>query len=130
LPQRALDTAKGDTVIHNAAMEPEVVDLANFLIAMGAKIAGQGGDTLRITGVAELHGVEYEIIPDRIVTGTLLLCGASTRGDVTVTGTSDDGRVHIALHKQVFARSDSDAESRAQQLVPFQAGVPGHVLAK
>jgi UDP-N-acetylglucosamine 1-carboxyvinyltransferase len=65
-------------------MEPEVVDLANFLVAMGARISGQGGDTIVIDGVAELHGVEYEIIPDRIVAGTLLLAGAATRGDVTI----------------------------------------------
>lgn len=77
--------AKGRTTIVNAAMEPEVVDLANFLVAMGAKISGQGGDTIVIEGVKKLHGVEYEIIPDRIQTGTLLLAGAITRGDVTVT---------------------------------------------
>jgi UDP-N-acetylglucosamine 1-carboxyvinyltransferase len=83
-------TADGDTIVRNAAMEPEVVDLANFLIAMGAKIHGAGGDTLRITGVRELHGVEYEIIPDRITTGTLLVAGAITRGDVTIRGTRPD----------------------------------------
>ncbi|HET7813014.1 MAG TPA: UDP-N-acetylglucosamine 1-carboxyvinyltransferase [Candidatus Baltobacteraceae bacterium] len=77
--------AEGMTTIRNVAMEPEVVDLANFLNAMGARIAGAGSDTVFIEGVSELHGVEYEIIPDRIVTGTLLLCGAATRGDVTVT---------------------------------------------
>ncbi len=77
--------ANGTTVIRNAAMEPEVTDLANFLIKMGAKISGVGGVTLTVVGVDELHGVEYEVIPDRIVTGTLLLCGAITRGDVTVT---------------------------------------------
>ena len=70
----------------NVAMEPEVVDLADFLVAMGARISGQGTDTIVIDGVDELHGTEYEIIPDRIVTGTLLLAGAVTRGDVTVTG--------------------------------------------
>ncbi|MBV9440347.1 MAG: UDP-N-acetylglucosamine 1-carboxyvinyltransferase, partial [Candidatus Eremiobacteraeota bacterium] len=80
-------TAEGDTIVRNAAMEPEVVDLANFLVAMGAKIAGQGGDTMRITGVPELHGVEYESIADRIATGTLLIAGALTRGDVTVRRT-------------------------------------------
>ena len=77
--------AVGTTTLRNVAMEPEVVDLANFLIAMGAKIAGHGGDTIVIEGVRELHGVEYEIIADRIVTGTLLLSGCATRGDVTVT---------------------------------------------
>jgi UDP-N-acetylglucosamine 1-carboxyvinyltransferase len=76
--------AEGTTTIRNTAMEPEVVDLGNFLIAMGAKISGLGGDTITVEGVDELHGVEYEIIPDRIVTATLLLSGAVTRGDVTV----------------------------------------------
>ncbi len=83
-------TADGDTLIRNAAMEPEVVDLAHFLNAMGARIAGQGGDTIRITGVPELHGVEYSIVPDRIATGTLLLAGAITHGDVTVKQTRPD----------------------------------------
>ena len=76
--------AQGTTTIRNVAMEPEVVDLCNFLLAMGAKISGVGTDTLVIEGVEELHGVDYEIIADRIVAGTLLLCGAATRGDVTV----------------------------------------------
>ncbi len=76
--------AAGTTTLRNVAMEPEVVDLADFLVAMGARVAGQGGDTIVIDGVSELHGVEYEIIPDRIVTGTLLLAGSATRGDVTV----------------------------------------------
>lgn len=83
-------TAEGTTTISNVAMEPEVVDLANFLNAMGAKIHGIGTDALRVDGVAELHGVEYEIIPDRIVTGTLILSGAATRGDVTVTKCNPD----------------------------------------
>ena len=77
--------ASGTTTIRNAAMEPEVVDLADFLNAMGARVAGTGTDTIVIEGVRELHGVEYTIIPDRVVTGTLLIAGAATRGDVTVT---------------------------------------------
>jgi UDP-N-acetylglucosamine 1-carboxyvinyltransferase len=76
--------ADGTTTIANAAAEPEVVDLADFLVAMGAKIQGQGTDTIVIDGVKKMHGVEYEIIPDRIATGTILLAGAITRGDVTV----------------------------------------------
>ncbi|MHB8177586.1 MAG: UDP-N-acetylglucosamine 1-carboxyvinyltransferase [Vulcanimicrobiaceae bacterium] len=78
-------TADGTTTLRNVAMEPEVVDLANFLSAMGGRVAGAGTDTIVIEGVAQLHGVDYEIIPDRIVAGTLLFCGAATRGDVTVT---------------------------------------------
>jgi len=77
--------ARGTTTIYNAAMEPEVVDLANFLVAMGARIAGQGETTITIEGVPRLHAVEYTLIPDRIVAGTFLLFGAATRGDVTVT---------------------------------------------
>jgi UDP-N-acetylglucosamine 1-carboxyvinyltransferase len=74
----------GITTIRNAAMEPEVLDLADFLVSMGARIAGHGSEVIVVEGVRELHGVEYEIIPDRIVTGTLLLSAAATRGDVTV----------------------------------------------
>ncbi|MGH7737144.1 MAG: UDP-N-acetylglucosamine 1-carboxyvinyltransferase [Candidatus Tyrphobacter sp.] len=77
--------ADGTTTLRNVAMEPEVVDLANFLRAMGANVNGAGTDTIVVDGVAELHGVEYAIIPDRIVAGTLLFAGAVTRGDVTVT---------------------------------------------
>jgi len=77
--------AEGTTTIRNVAMEPEVVDLGNFLNAIGARISGLGTDTIVIEGVDELRGGEYEIIPDRIVTATLLLSGAVTRGDVTVT---------------------------------------------
>lgn len=76
--------ARGTTTLRNVAMEPEVIDVADFLNAMGAKISGQGTDTIVLEGVRELHGVDYEIIPDRIVAGTLLLAGAATRGDVTV----------------------------------------------
>ncbi len=81
----AASVAEGTTTLKNVAMEPEVVDLADFLVAMGAKIAGQGTDTIVVEGVSELHGVEYEVIPDRIVAGTLLIAGAVSRGDVTVT---------------------------------------------
>lgn len=93
-------TAEGTTIIRNAAMEPEVVDLANFLVAMGAQITHAGSDMIRIDGVSELHGVEYEIIPDRIVAGTLLLCGATTRGDVTVTHCIPDHLAALSLKLQ------------------------------
>ena len=76
--------AEGTTQINNVAMEPEVVDLADFLAAMGANIKGQGTETIVVEGVDSLRGVEYEVIPDRIVAGTLAIAGAATRGDVTV----------------------------------------------
>jgi UDP-N-acetylglucosamine 1-carboxyvinyltransferase len=77
--------AKGETVLRNAAREPEVLDLADLLTEMGAKIDGAGTSTIRVEGVERLHGAEHTIIPDRIEAGTFLLAGAITGGDVTVT---------------------------------------------
>ncbi len=76
--------AKGNTTIVNAAKEPHVVDVANFLVCMGAKIKGAGTDVIRITGVENLHGCNYSIIPDQIETGTLMIAAAATRGDVLI----------------------------------------------
>lgn len=76
--------AEGVTIIENAACEPEVVDLANFLVAMGAEIEGQATHTIKVKGVKKLHGARYSIIPDRIEAGTFLLAGAITGGDVFV----------------------------------------------
>jgi UDP-N-acetylglucosamine 1-carboxyvinyltransferase len=78
--------AKGETVLRNAAREPEVADLAALLVKMGAHIEGAGTSTIRIEGVQALHGAEHTIIPDRIEAGTFLIAGAITGGDVTVTG--------------------------------------------
>jgi UDP-N-acetylglucosamine 1-carboxyvinyltransferase len=78
--------AKGETVLRNAAREPEVTDLAALLIAMGAKIEGAGTSTIRIEGVERLHGATHTIIPDRIEAGTFVIAGAITGGDVAVTG--------------------------------------------
>jgi len=78
--------AQGETVIENAAREPEVVDLANCLIRMGARIDGVGTDKIRIRGVERLHGAEYAIMPDRIETGTYLCAAAATGGSVRLTG--------------------------------------------
>lgn len=76
--------AKGRTTIVNAAKEPHVVDVANFLNCMGAKVKGAGTDIVRITGVERLHGCSYSIIPDQIEAGTLMIAAAATRGDVTI----------------------------------------------
>jgi UDP-N-acetylglucosamine 1-carboxyvinyltransferase len=78
--------AKGETVLRNAAREPEAADLADLLVKMGAKIEGAGTSTIRIQGVEALHGAEHAIIPDRIEAGTFLIAGAITGGDVTITG--------------------------------------------
>lgn len=76
--------AEGQTIIENAAKEPHVVDLANFLNSMGANIKGAGTDVIRIKGVTRLHGTEYAIIPDQIEAGTFMFAAAVTKGDVTV----------------------------------------------
>ena len=80
-------SAPGKTYIHNAAKEPHIVDTANFLSSMGAKIKGAGTDVIRITGGLPLHGSEYAVIPDQIETGTLMIAAAATRGDVRLHGT-------------------------------------------
>ena len=77
--------AKGNTTIENAAKEPHIVDLANFLNAMGAKIRGAGTDTIKIRGVTSLHGGIYSIIPDQIEAGTFMIAAAATKGDITIT---------------------------------------------
>src|SRR5215469_8618072 len=82
--------ADGVTVIESAACEPEVVDLANFLNAMGAHISGAGSPTITITGVDKLHGAEHKIIPDRIETATFAMAAAATNGEVTIKNCRPD----------------------------------------
>lgn len=80
----AASMARGRTIVENCAKEPEIVDLANFLNAMGARIRGAGTDLIRIDGVRELGGVRYSVIPDRIEAGTYMIAAAATRGRVVV----------------------------------------------
>jgi len=86
----AATLAEGETVIANAAQEPEIIDLAQCLVAMGAKIDGIGTGTLRIHGVEALHGAEYSVVPDRIETGSFAVAAAITRGDLELVGTRAD----------------------------------------
>jgi len=90
--------ADGVTIIESAACEPEVVDVANFLNAMGAKISGAGSPTITITGVKTLHGAEHEVIPDRIEAATYALAAAATDGEVTLLGARPD-HLHAVLDK-------------------------------
>jgi len=80
----AATLAEGQTVITNAAKEPEIVDLQNFINSLGAKIKGAGTDTIRIEGVEKLHGADYSVIPDRIVAGTYIIAGAITGANIVV----------------------------------------------
>lgn len=82
--------AEGTTVIENAAEEPEIVDLANFINKMGGRIKGAGTDTIKIEGVEKLHGTTHHVIPDRIETGTFMLAAAITRGNVLIKNSLPD----------------------------------------
>jgi UDP-N-acetylglucosamine 1-carboxyvinyltransferase len=90
--------ADGVTIIESAACEPEVIDLANFMTAMGAKISGAGSPTITITGVKELHGAEHEVIPDRIEAATFCIAAAVTNGEITLRGARPD-HMHAVLDK-------------------------------
>src|SRR5579871_1899187 len=105
--------AKGETVLRNAAREPEVVDLAELLTKMGAKIEGAGTSTIRIEGVTALRGAEHAIIPDRIEAGTFLCAGAITGGDLTITGCVPDhvGALGAKLHQAGADVTQPDART-------------------
>lgn len=97
--------AEGTTVLDNAAREPEIIDLCNMLISMGANIDGSGTSTITIEGVEKLHPTEHEVVGDRIVAGTWAYAAAMTRGDVTVGGIAPR-HLHLALQKLRLAGAD------------------------
>jgi len=94
--------AEGVTVVESAACEPEVTDLANFLVAMGAKIQGIGSPTITVTGVKKLHGAEHEVIPDRIEAATFAIAAAATNGEVTIKRARVD-HLHAVIDKLIEA---------------------------
>ncbi len=106
--------ADGETVIENAAREPEVVDLAQCLISMGAQISGAGTDLIRIRGVEKLHGATHRIMPDRIETGTFLCAAAITGGDIRLLGTST-GYLDAVVDKLLDAGCEIFGEKTAKQ---------------
>ncbi|MBL8541843.1 MAG: UDP-N-acetylglucosamine 1-carboxyvinyltransferase [Betaproteobacteria bacterium] len=108
--------AEGDTVIENAAREPEVVDLANCLVAMGAQISGAGTDVIRIRGVPQLHGARHRIMPDRIETGTYLCAAAATGGKVRLLGASS-----CYLDAVVDKLMDAGCEITSEKSSAFEA---------
>ena len=106
--------AEGTTIIESAACEPEVVDLANFLNAMGAKISGAGSPTITITGVPKLHGAEHEVIPDRIEAATFLIAAGATNGEVTLKGARAD---HLRAVIDKLSEAGVSVERRGANLV-------------
>jgi UDP-N-acetylglucosamine 1-carboxyvinyltransferase len=107
--------AQGTSVLENAAREPEVVDLANCLRAMGARISGAGTDVITIEGVAQLSGATHRIMPDRIETGTFLTAAAATRGRVTLHG-ADAGCLEAVLGKLREAGAELQTDNGAISL--------------
>jgi UDP-N-acetylglucosamine 1-carboxyvinyltransferase len=103
--------AEGETILKNCAVEPEVTDLAVLLNKMGARIEWRGEDTARILGVQELYGASHDIIPDRIETGTFLVAGALTGGDVLLTGVEPD-HVRTVIEKLRFSGAVIEPEGR------------------
>ena len=111
--------AEGETIIENAAREPEVVDLANCLVSMGARISGAGTDVIRIQGVEKLHGATHAIMPDRIETGTYLCAAAATGGNVRLLKTSA-AYLDTVVDKLMDAGCDITVERDAIRLVAPQ----------
>jgi UDP-N-acetylglucosamine 1-carboxyvinyltransferase len=132
--------AEGTTIIESSACEPEITDLANFLNLMGAKITGIGSPTLIVTGVKELHGAEYEVIPDRIEAATYAITAAATDGEIIIKG-SNPNHYHAVLDKLKEAgveiiRSGQDVIVKRGNLKPVDvttmpyAGFPTDVQAQ
>jgi UDP-N-acetylglucosamine 1-carboxyvinyltransferase len=133
--------AEGVTVIESAACEPEVVDLAHFLQAMGANIMGAGSPTITVTGVRSLHGADHEVIPDRIEVATYAIAAAATKGEVTIRGCRPD-HLSAVLDKlrEAGVKVERDGTSltvkRGRRLLPVDvttqpyAGFPTDVQAQ
>lgn len=127
----AASLAEGRTLLRNCAMEPEIVDLADLLVAMGARIKGAGTDAIDIEGVSSLGGAEHRIIPDRIEAGTFLMAGAITRGTVRVTdcvpehltsliGTLEQTGLHLDIaHDSIATRPWDTLNSRDISTAPY-----------
>jgi UDP-N-acetylglucosamine 1-carboxyvinyltransferase len=113
--------ARGETVLRNAAREPEVIDLAALLTGMGARIEGAGAATIRVRGVDQLHGAEHTIIPDRIEAGTFLIAGAITAGDLVV---SDCAPGHLAALIGRLRQAGCEIDERGPGSLRIRAGRP------
>ncbi len=133
--------AEGETIIRNAAREPEIADLANFLNRMGAKVTGAGTQTIRIEGVTSLHGVEYTPIPDRIEAGTFLIASAMCGGELTLNN-ADAENLTSLIHKlreisckihaddgKIYIRSEGRVSPKLVETSPYP-GFPTDLQAQ
>lgn len=116
----AATLAEGETIIENAAQEPEVVDLANFCRAMGAKIRGAGSNTIVISGVPKLHSTDYSIIPDRVEAGTFLVAGAITRSEIIVSPVVPDHLTAVIAKLQAIGAQITPEGLNALRITPAE----------
>ncbi|MFM5897842.1 MAG: UDP-N-acetylglucosamine 1-carboxyvinyltransferase [Dolichospermum sp.] len=114
----AATLADGETILENAAREPEVVDLANFCNSMGAKIQGAGTSTITIVGVSELHSTDYTIIPDRIEAGTFLIAGAITRSELLLSPVAPDHLIPVIAKLQEIGVSIIEEDQDCLRILP------------
>lgn len=134
--------ASGKTIVRNAAKEPEIVDLQNFLNRMGAKVFGAGGDTIVVEGVSRLHGVEYKPIRDRIEAGTFLIAAASNGGEIEICGVSEENiaallyklrengcKIHIKSDKIILKSNGTLKAASTAETMPFP-GFPTDMQAQ
>ena len=114
----AATLADGETLIANAAQEPEVIDLANFCRAMGARIKGAGTNTIVISGVERLHAVDYSVIPDRIEAGTFLVAGAITRSELTLAPVVPDHLASVSAKLRLIGSQVVIEDSQRVRIIP------------
>ena len=114
----AATLADGETLIANAAQEPEVIDLANFCRAMGARIKGAGTNTIVISGVERLHAVDYSVIPDRIEAGTFLVAGAITRSELTLAPVVPDHLASVIAKLRLIGSQIVIEDSQRVRIIP------------
>ena len=112
----AASLARGETVLRNCAQEPEISNLCELLVKMGARIEGIGEETIRILGVDQLGGADHEIIPDRIEAGTFLVAGALTRGDILLTGT-EPGHIMTTIEKLRYSGASIEIDGQTLHIV-------------
>ena len=114
--------AEGTTTLENVAKEPEIVDLANYINAMGGKIRGAGTGTIKIEGVEKLHGVRHNIIPDRIEAGTFMVAAAITEGNVLVKGAVPEHLTSlIAKMEEMGVKITDEGEASCHRSCPAEA---------
>jgi len=115
----AASIAKGQTILRNAAREPEIIDLANCLNAMGANVQGAGTDTITIEGVPSLHGATYKVMPDRLETGSYAIASLITGGDVTLTNTSLE---YLPMVRETLEKAGAVFAEQADGFRVYQSG--------